>query len=160
MFISVGKISSSRNGIYFCVVFLIYFAFQFTTAVISNHFDPTLTSSSLKFNSLQEEFIITVLIGPAVETLIFQYLIIETLLSLKMTQIVSAIISGLLFGISHCYNLPYILVTTVVGLIFAYYYMRLRHQGLVNTLGLVTLLHALSNIFAFVNNNFFNITDW
>jgi len=159
MSFTILEISASKNRYYFSRFFLIYFAFQFTTAVIANHFDPTLTSSSLKFNSLQEEFIITVLIGPAVETLIFQYLIIETLLSLKMTHIVSVIISGLLFGLSHCYNLPYILVTTVVGLIFAYYYMRLRHQGLVNTLGLVTLLHALSNIFAFINNNFFNLTD-
>lgn len=154
------KIPVAKNLTYFWVTFSIYFVFQYVTAVIANFFDDELTTNNLHFSSLQEEFITLVIIAPIVETLIFQYLIIEVLLNLKLKPWVCILVSALLFGVSHWYNLVYILVTTVVGLIFAYYYLALRHQNFMNKLVLITIIHALSNLFAFVNNNFYDFTAW
>lgn len=160
MSFTIREVPASKNLTYFWIVFSIYFVFQFATAVIANYFDADLTSTSFQFSSLHEEFIIAVIAAPILETLIFQYFILETLLNLKLAPLLCVIASALLFGISHYYNLAYVLVTTVVGFIFAYYYMALRHQHSLNKLVFVTLLHALSNLFAFVNNNFYDFTKW
>ncbi|WP_443937437.1 CPBP family glutamic-type intramembrane protease [Pedobacter sp. MW01-1-1] len=160
MSFSIIQIPSTKNFTYFWIVFSIYFVFQFITAIIANYFDAQLTSTNFHFSSLKEEFVIVVIVAPIIETLIFQYLIIETLLSVKLAPLLCVVVSALLFGISHYYNLAYILVTTVVGFIFAYYYMALRHQHYLQKIVLVTLLHALSNLFAFVNNNFYDFTNW
>lgn len=158
--LGIIKIPATKNRTYFWIIFFIYFVFQFTTAVIANYFDAKLTSTSIRFSSLLEDFIIVVIVGPVIETLIFQYFIIETLLNSKVAPWICVVVSALLFGISHYYNLAYVLVTTIVGFIFAYYYMALRHQYYLNKLVLVTLLHALSNLFAFFNNNFYDFTKW
>jgi len=160
MIFTIKKVPAAKNPTYFWIVFSIYFVFQFSTAVIATYFDADLTSISLKFGSLQEEFLIAVIAAPIIETLIFQYFVIETLLNVKLAPLLCIIASALLFGISHYYNIAYVLVTTIVGFIFAYYYMALRHQHYFNKLILVTLLHVLSNLFAFVNNNFYDFTKW
>ena len=154
MFKNTFNIPASKNLRYFWFVFFVYFAFQFITAVIANNLSANSYTKGFKFDSLMEEFLIAVIIAPIFETFIFQYLVIETLLNSKVKPIVCVAISASLFGASHWYNLVYVLVTTVVGLIFGFYYMALRHQNFANKLVLVGALHALSNTIAFVDNNF------
>lgn len=154
MKLTINKIPASKNIKYFWITFSVYFIFQFLSSVIANYFNPELTSTGLRFSSLIEEFIIVVIVAPILETIIFQYLIIETLLNLKLATLPCVIISALLFGVSHWYNLAYVIVLTIVGFIFAYYYVALRHQSYYNKLTLVILLHALSNSIVFIESNF------
>lgn len=151
------SIPAKKNLQYFIIIFLIYFSFKFITSVIANYFDPTLTDSSLKNESLLAKFIIIVVIAPVLETIIYQFAIIEIGFKLKLPAILSIIISSLAFGISHSYNLAYILVTTIVGFILAYYYTALRSQNYTNRVVFVILLHFSGNLIAFLNNNIFHV---
>lgn len=154
--LKIIKIPTEKNLRYFILIFLIYFSFKFITAVIANYFDPTLTSSSLKNESLLAKFFIIVIIAPILETIIYQFAIIEIGFKLKIPPIFIIIISSLVFGFSHWYNPVYVLVTTVIGFILAYYYTALRNQNYTNRVVLVILLHALSNLIAFLNNHIFH----
>ena len=157
MKLQIKQIPPSKNSFYFLVTFSIYFAFQFVTAVIANYFNPELTESGFQSSSLLEELVAVVIVAPVLETIIFQFIIIEALLKLKLETLPCIIISALLFGVSHWYNLAYVGVATVVGFVFAYYYLALRHQRNYNKLTLVILLHALSNLFVFIEKNFTEI---
>lgn len=154
MSFTINKIPASKNLKYFLITFSIYFVFQFLTASIADHINPDLTKASHKFDSLSSEFIMVIIVAPIVETIIFQYLIIETCLNLKLPALFCMILSALLFGASHFYNPVYAAVLTVVGFILAYYYMSLRHQGNINKIVLVIALHALANMIAFFEKNF------
>lgn len=155
---SIIKIPKSKNLSYFFAFFSIFFIFQFVTATIANYINPELTSSKLQFDSLLEEFVVAVVIAPIIETLIFQYAIIETLLNLKVHPWISIIISALLFGVSHWYNPIYVIVLTVVGCILAYYYVALRYQNGFTQISLVVLIHALFNTIVFLDKNFLHLT--
>lgn len=146
-----------KNLRYFILIFLIYFSFNLITSVLATYFDPTLTSSPLKNKSLLAQFIVVVIIAPIIETIIYQFAIIEIGFKLKLSPILIIIISSLAFGFSHWYNPVYVLVTTVVGFILAYYYTALRQQNYTNRVVFVVLLHSLSNLIAFLNNNIFHL---
>ncbi|WP_113651509.1 CPBP family intramembrane glutamic endopeptidase [Pedobacter namyangjuensis] len=154
----IKEIPQAKNQIYFWIFFSIYFFFQLLTTIVANYINPDLTSTTIDFDSLAEEFIIVVVVAPILETIIFQYIVIETLTRFKIMPIICVFISGILFGMAHWYNLIYVVVLTIVGFIFAYYYLALRHQNPVNKLVLVTLLHALSNLIAFFDKNIVDLT--
>lgn len=74
------------------------------------------------FASAQEAFITVVLFAPIVETLIFQFAIIEILKS-KFNLTITGLISAIVFGVCHFYNGYYIVFTFLSGLMLAYIYM-------------------------------------
>jgi len=154
--LKIKEIPAEKNLRYFIIVFVIYFSFQFLTALLANYFDPTLTDSPLKNESLIGKFILIVIMAPIVETIIYQFAIIEIGFRLKLRPLLCILISSLAFGFSHWYNPVYVFVTTVVGFIFAYYYIGLRPQNYTNRVVFVVLLHALSNLIAFLNNEIFH----
>lgn len=150
----IKNIPVSKNYIFFWIFFIINFLFQSITSVIANFINPDLTDTSLHFSGLLEEFYIAVIVAPILETLIFQYIIIESLLNSKIAPIMCVAISALSFGLAHWYNLAYVLVLTGVGFIFGYYYLALRQQFFLNRLIFVVLLHSLSNLLTFLIKNF------
>lgn len=131
-------------------------AFSWVTATIAHKFDPSLVLlESDQTKSLTYTFWVSVVIIPIVETLLFQFGIIELLQKLKLRLIYSVVVSAIVFGFAHFYNIPYILSMVVVGFIFAYYYAALRHQGKWRAVLWVTDVHMLGNLVAFFTNYVF-----
>ncbi|WP_410478286.1 type II CAAX prenyl endopeptidase Rce1 family protein [Pedobacter frigiditerrae] len=62
-----------------------------------------------------------IIIAPIMETLIFQFGVIETVKKKKST-LISCILSALFFAIFHCYNFYYFLFAFSAGLLFSYLY--------------------------------------
>lgn len=72
-----------------------------------------------------ELFFLSVLLAPIFETLIFQVLLIQVpfkyiMKKNKTNYIIFGLLSALLFGIAHCYNIYYILATFGMGLYLSY----------------------------------------
>ncbi|NTD96334.1 CPBP family intramembrane metalloprotease [Agrobacterium tumefaciens] len=106
-----------------------------------------------------EEFLIVIIIAPIIETLIFQYLLIETMLGLKLHPWLCIIVSGSLFGTSHWFNWAYILALSGVGFMPGYYYLALKKQYFLNKLVFVILIHALSNTIACLEKNYYELLN-
>lgn len=152
---NIKNIPTEKNLKYFLIFFSIKTTFSIVTSILATHYDPSLTDNASNDYSVWETFILSVIFAPILETLIFQYALIELLLKTRLRPIFVVAISALLFGVNHHYNLVYILVMTVIGFLFALYYMMLRAQGGWNKILLVVLLHALWNLIAFLNNRIF-----
>jgi len=109
----------------------------------------------LKNKGLSYIFILTVLVAPVLETLIFQYGIIELLFRLKnKNKILYAILaSAIVFGLSHYYNIFYVLNSFILGLAFATFYIIAKIRKDINPLYLLFSIHSLINLVAFIFND-------
>jgi len=112
--------------------------------------------------TLGEIFLITVVYGPLLETLIFQYAIFEIFIQyikidpLKI-NLLALTFSALLFGISHSYNILTIINGLLAGIVYAGVYLFQRERA--NNPYLFTFfLHGLSNFISFLMNEIFKIT--
>lgn len=93
----------------------------------------------------------TVIVGsilaPLIETLIFQYAVIEKLSSIKILKgknIVVSIISAALFGISHSYSYLYIFYGFIIGLLLAYAYLIYKKKNF-SAFWVVFWIHCIRN---------------
>lgn len=102
-------------------------------------------------------FIITVLIAPVLETLIFQFGVIELFFKLqnKNKVLLAALASAMLFSLSHYYNLFYMLGSFILGLGFAIFYIIAKSRKDVNPFWLLACIHSLINLVAFIVNDIF-----
>lgn len=93
-------------------------------------FNNPFTENTHIFSSFQEEFFVIAIFSPLIETVIFQYLIIEILYD-KFKKEIICIISALLFACTHLYNYIYFIFSFIIGLTFAYLYLigRLKKRG-------------------------------
>ncbi|MDR7209340.1 CPBP family intramembrane glutamic endopeptidase [Flavobacterium piscis] len=100
-------------------------------------------------SSLKEQLFWIVLIVPFFETLFYQYAIIETANKI-VNPFISCIISALIFGLSHTYNIFYFLFAVVTGFLFAtiYYAGSITKRGIFYTF----LAHSIYNAIAFILN--------
>lgn len=95
-------------------------------------------------------FFIAVIIGPLIETLIFQafiLLFINFLLSKFKNEsfIIPVLISAIAFGLYHSYNLTYIIYGLFVGLVLASAYTIVLKNRKENPILIVSIIHALVN---------------
>ena len=100
---------------------------------------------------------LTVIFIPFFETVIFQGFVIEVIrLKTKKKRWFcwSISLSAFLFGISHSYNIYYIFMGFIVGILFAlaYYLSIYRKEPAVLT---VTIIHGLVNLAAFFDEFYF-----
>ena len=99
-------------------------------------------------------FIMGVLIAPWLETLIFQYGIIELILlilrkfSRKMT--VAVVVSAMTFGFAHNYSPLYIAIITCIGFYYAMIYVFFRPYGKKSAFQKLAFVHMLSNFVVFL----------
>jgi hypothetical protein len=110
-----------------------------------------------EIKSLQNErisfFILVIIVGPLFETTIFQFLIIKLihkgLMKLKVkSMLIPILVSSILFGISHCYNMDYMIIGFFIGLIFATAFaISLKRRE--NAIIIVFFIHALVNLVPF-----------
>lgn len=142
-------IKKEENLKYFIGFFILDFSIGLLTSSVATYFDPNATKNPIEDEAVLVVFIVSILIGPIIETLLSQILIIEVLLRAKVKPILCIGVSALVFGISHNYNVFYIIAMVISGFIYALYYYKLRDQGKLNGLLLVFVLHSLNNLLAF-----------
>lgn len=109
---------------------------------------------SIEKDSLFTTIIVTSIVVPILETLIYQYGIIEILNSIKYFKgknVIIAIISALLFGISHNYSLLYIFFGFSIGLVLAYSYIVYKQKDF-SAFWVVVWIHCIRNFIATLLN--------
>ncbi|HEX8349936.1 MAG TPA: CPBP family intramembrane glutamic endopeptidase, partial [Hymenobacter sp.] len=92
--------------------------------------------------SIIEKFFLLSFVGPVIETLLFQTIIIKIALKLFENKAVSVLISSLVFGLAHNYSGAYIFVTLIMGFFFGLFYVICEnHYATIH----VIILHSLYN---------------
>ncbi|MGY6520480.1 MAG: CPBP family intramembrane glutamic endopeptidase [Mongoliitalea sp.] len=111
--------------------------------------------------STMELFLVVVLGGPLLETFLFQYLIIElvfwieSILKKQIPLLIPILLSGIPFGLTHDYNIYYLVVATISGFLFAFFYIMAKYTKGLNPFWTVFAVHAASNFVSFILNQFF-----
>jgi len=127
------------------------------TSVLFNIFSPE-TIQPIEDNSTLEEVLRTVgtvLFTPAIETLLFQVLIMELCYKIKKSDKLAIIVCAVLFSLAH-FQAPkagtslYILAVLPMGLLLSWYYSYLRKKDKIVGFLLVSGVHAVVNCVAVI----------
>ncbi len=102
-------------------------------------------------------FIVSVIIAPLFETLIYQYSVIEGALFIlkkrNYANVLAILLSGLLFGVSHPYSISYLAIATIMGWSFAIFYVVAKSRKDISPFLLILVVHMVLNTIAFVIND-------
>lgn len=145
------------NSVHLLKVFLlslILVIINITFSYLRLKFSDCKVTNKQNFDSLTSEFIMVVFIAPIIETIVFQYLIINQVYisyNGKKIKILAIIISSLGFGLIHLYNLNFFFVATFIGVLlaFSFCYFKEKTNNLTAII-YVFLIHSLSNAYVFV----------
>ena len=125
----------------------------FLTVVLSPLFD-LFDASVIQPNGAEEhietvvyEFFTAVIIAPLVETLIFQFLVIEFLYLTKIGKRKIVVISAIIFSLTHYYSIGYIFYAFSMGVIFSYSYV--IRKNATQAFLTVYAIHLLRNAMAY-----------
>ena len=116
------------------------------------HFNPTPDEQDMGFEML---LIFSVVFAPALETLFFQFIpfwLLSRIRWMRKNPIWIVLIPSLLFGISHNYTIHYMICAFIAGMVFMYVYIIRSEKQPFFT---VAIIHALSNLFAVVMNEYY-----
>lgn len=134
----------------FWIIFICDFIYHLLLSIAISFYDPSLIETFEKGTPLKEIFLLSVIIGPLLETLIFQYLTIEILSFFKLKKSFIILISSLFFSLIHYYNFIYIIATLPAGIIYATYYMYLKEKKIKTPFLYIFGLHTLYNFTVFI----------
>lgn len=111
------------------------------------HIDLTDNRKTPSFGSASTivKLIFLFLLAPLLETYIFQYGIIKWLLSTKLKKVFIVLISALFFGLSHYYDVLYVLNTFFVGIVLALCFM-LGADKKISPFWITAIVHATHNL--------------
>jgi uncharacterized protein len=145
--------SNSFNLIFFmsflCIIRNILISGLTGTGDISNEF-----ISNMGF---EEQIIIAVIIGPALETIIFHFLLLELLLYVfknwNYRYLFAVIISAVIFSLTHNWEVHYLIFSLIGGLIFSTSYIIAKVKNMIPVV-VVFSIHAISNLMSTLVNNF------
>lgn len=105
------------------------------------------------FSSIKKEFLLIVLIGPIIETFVFQYFIIKSSLKyINNNKLIAILVSSLLFGLSHYYSIPYIIKASLAGFLYSMLYFALTEKGK-SPFVYIFLVHSFYNLIGFTINH-------
>ena len=120
--------------------------------VVRSCFHDDLYDISTEYDSILLLIIRAVFVAPIIETLIYQYGIIEISFAVnnsnKLADVVkSALISATVFGAGHFYSFEYMLIAFFMGLFLAFVYLHYRRLYKTKSAGfwMTVSFHALSN---------------
>jgi len=114
-------------------------------------------AGSLTTDGVVLDLLIAVIVALAIETLLFQSLIIEIICKIikrpRKNICIAVIVSSLAFALNHPYSTSYFLITLGAGMILAlaYYLGRYRKESAII---LVFLIHSLYNLSSSLYNMF------
>lgn len=113
--------------------------------------DVVLSSSFIQANTTFLFFLYSVIIGPLIETLVFQaggYLLLKE--GFRCNAGCIALCSGVVFGCLHYYSVSDIVSAFIMGVLFQLWYIiYLKKYGWKRSLLLVAGAHGLNNLMAF-----------
>jgi len=135
---------------------LLCLVFSYIISYAMHLFNPeTLDIDYLNNKSIPVKFILTVIVTPIIETLIYQYAIIEIVFRILKSNktTIAILLSSVIFGLSHFYNITYITATFILGLLFSCVYVIARKRNDVNPYWLLTVIHGSINLMAFIVND-------
>ena len=136
-----------RETIFFLICLSIILLNNFLFACIFQNNQELITSPYFK-RSFLYLFIYVVLLGPFVETYLFQYLPINWLIKKLGVEkkVLIIILPGLLFSIIHAFSWAYQFAMLVPSIIMCYYYFELKLKyGNANAYFFTSLLHVIMN---------------
>lgn len=132
----------------------IHLIFSVAFSYFTELYDIKINTNPITFDSIKQEFLFVVIIGPFVETLLCQYFLINLIFSLtrflfKKESISLAIfLSALIFGLGHQYNYIYMAVTFFTGLLYATFFLIIKYRKQ-DAITCTAIVHALYNLFVF-----------
>ena len=108
----------------------------------------------LDFNdySIREKIFEVVFLAPLIETVLIQFLLIELFLyvfsRLKNNErnSLSVLLSGLVFGILHQYNISYMIAASILGWFFGSIYIFYKINGKMRPFFAVLIVHSIHNL--------------
>lgn len=144
----------------FVTAFFVLYLLTILLSVIGNCLkEDALTIEFLEGKDPVWIFVLTVILAPVVETLIFQYGIIELCLKVRSryAKEMALIVSALVFGIEHGYNTIYMVIATIMGAALAFYYLLFKKYTTGFAAAAIMVLHALVNFIGFLLNHLFDV---
>lgn len=99
-------------------------------------------------DSSLQSLLLAVIIGPLLETALFQYGIIVSLTNTVKSKALAIIISAIAFGLTHLYSEQYIVATFFSGLLFALLFLVFQEKNRRGFL-YVLIIHSAFNLFVF-----------
>lgn len=130
---------------------LLFVAFNYTISHITFFFPTEASIGSDVLTNSFREIAFGIIIGPMIETLLFQALIISLICKFikrpKYNLYLSLLISATVFSLDHTYNIYYVAYAFLIGIsyAFAYYIGRYKKWNAALT---VFLIHAIHNTIA------------
>ncbi|MBP8067606.1 MAG: CPBP family intramembrane metalloprotease [Pedobacter sp.] len=106
-----------------------------------------LRNHSISTMGAQDELLIAVVLAPILETVIFQYALIESIRQ-KIKPLYACFVSATAFALVHCYSVFYFLFAFISGLIFAYLYY--LEKSVLKSFLLVLCTHFLYNLLVYL----------
>lgn len=136
------------------IVILLNFLSSFIFSFLADFFSTSLGKGFNHNYSTTEKLVLFVIIAPILETLIFQYAVIEICKRVKIALKYCCFISALAFAFCHLYNIFYFIYTFVAGLMFAYLYTRGANQK--QAILYPFIVHIIYNGAVFIDKVYFS----
>lgn len=123
-------------------------------AFLSHKAGYTINANFMPLDSIKEELLVVVLFAPFLETIVYQYFLVDVTLYLtqlifkKESIILAILIPAICFAMSHMYNYIYVANTLIAGLSLNLFYVlvKLRKQ---NAFICTVIVHSLYNLCVF-----------
>lgn len=145
-----------KRSIILIFMILLSFFVTLSTSVFVSYFagDGVFYIDYLEDLSSTDVFAITVVFAPIFETFLYQFLIIELLLIIRkwirIPLFIPIAVSAIAFGMSHDYNVYYICSASLIGILYAIFYLIAKYNVSMNAFISVTIVHASTNFMGFI----------
>lgn len=147
-------------NITFLTICISFLAMEISIAInLSDYVDDNFIVNALPKSIL---FLTAVILAPLYETFLLQLIIIEIIIAFNLkkvsfTYIISILLSGLGFAITHNFNLFYFIQTLLIGFILALTYVHIRlYYSKKTSIAFVSvaIIHSFNNLFVFIFNEY------
>jgi len=156
------KLSRINNFKLILVMCLIKVSVSFALQLISKSYfqNQDYINTSLEGMGTGVIFLIVVILGPLIETLLFQFLLIELVIllfkSIKIRggQFIGVLVSSFLFAAAHPYSFIYLLSAFLSGVIYGFFYIISKNRKGLNGFLVVYIVHSFYNLIVFLTNEY------
>jgi len=157
------KLSEVSNFKLILGMCLIKVSFSFGLQWISKSYfqNQDFINTSLEGLEIGEIFLIVVILGPLIETFLFQFVLIELIIllfkSIKIRggQVIAVLVSSFLFAATHPYSFIYLFSALISGLMYGIFYLISKRKKGLNGFSVVFIVHSFYNLIVFLTNEYF-----
>ncbi|MDL2142916.1 CPBP family glutamic-type intramembrane protease [Flavobacterium tructae] len=135
------------------VVILLNLFNSYTFSILAEFFGSDLGKGFNENYTINEKLVLFVIVGPLLETCLFQYGVIEICKSLKIALKYCCLVSALVFASTHLYNVFYFFFAFVAGMLLACLYVTGRNVR--DSLLMILIAHTIYNGTVFIMKIYF-----